>query len=258
MWTRETWLCSVLTVFFVVLPSACRRQAAVQWPGAQGTTSRTERELITATEHHDNGQPRITCGYYEDSEGRPVRHGEYTSWHRDGSMWAHGGYRDGKQHGVFTCWNADGTPLARGEWRDGRQQNGAFPRRSGFVDMYMNGKRINVGPRGLPGEGTRERQDQTEAKYAAFLGSLLAVSFEDFASGLEGYFTVGDIADRCTSALVLADEVQDRDIGKVYAFWFRGTRLGHEGDRGVKVLVGSGSESEQGTIRVVRRYLLRR
>ena len=53
----------------------------------------------------DTGQ--LSFHYFLDENG--LRHGEYKSWYRDGTLGEHCYYEHGERHGEFKWWYDDGT-----------------------------------------------------------------------------------------------------------------------------------------------------
>ena len=101
-----------------------------------------DNDLTEVKELYDNGQ--LACHYFEDENGK--KHGEYKSWHSNGTLCAHRFYKNGYYHGEYKSWYFNGTLCTHrfykngyyhGEykwcWRDGTL---------GTHCLYKNGEKI--------------------------------------------------------------------------------------------------------------------
>ncbi|MEO7617660.1 MAG: hypothetical protein ABIS59_02355 [Candidatus Saccharibacteria bacterium] len=47
--------------------------------------------------------------------------GEHIQYHKDGTIWAKGAFKDGKMHGQWEWYRKDGTVMRAGEMRNNKQ-----------------------------------------------------------------------------------------------------------------------------------------
>lgn len=62
--------------------------------------------------------------YYEDAQGREVRHGPYQQLNADGTVRTQGSYRHGRYHGTWKYYDSKGAKIGEGVWAAGKLVSG--------------------------------------------------------------------------------------------------------------------------------------